>query len=424
MKGIARILEAILASVIILGSLSYFLVAKVHESRWGYVILENELQDVLVTLTKTGELVNYIRTNDITGLHEELNALLPKTVMYKLEVIGLPKPMIRIGCNCTESELSKLRKMLHIQRERTFEFNGRNLSLGFQRIALSKPSEDLDLIVFFGYRNLSRYSWELENFLQKDKGVLMIANLTDEDLNDAYLTELFGLNYKTGHPSRNNNFVDITNVSTLAYHISRLFGDMPIRIDTNLNTQGYFYLRTSLHNLTTGQDENGSYVLHDLDPTKYREGDVFLATDEDDRTWRIKVYKIDADPSDEVTYADIGIIDRNYTFFIQDPIGENHVAANELTIVKTTNDFASVQINDDVGLYGRGRAVWIKSYDPNATDLNQLLRSLVLYAAGERFAMEHYPTKLPERYVSVSLILSDVYFDFPFVVKLIGWFVY
>ena len=74
-------MEAILASVIILGSLSYFLVAKVHESRWSYVILENELQDVLVTLTKTGELVNYIRTNDIASLHEELNALLPKTVL-------------------------------------------------------------------------------------------------------------------------------------------------------------------------------------------------------------------------------------------------------------------------------------------------------------------------------------------------------
>jgi len=424
MKGIARVLEAILASLIILGSLSYFLVAKVHESKWGYAILENELQDVLIALTKTGELIDFIRKNDITGLHLELNALLPKTVMYRLEVIGLPKPVIRIGCNCSESELLKLRKMLHLERERIIEFNGRNLSFGFQLVDLSRPSEDIDLIVFFGYRNLSRYSWELESFLREDKGIVMIANLSDEDLNDAYLTGLFGLGYKAGDPSSDNYFANTSNVSTISYHISRLFADMPVRINTSLNTQGYFYLRASLHNITTGQDENGSYVVHDLDPTKYREGDVFLANDETGRSWRIRVYEIDADPSDGITYADIGIVDRNYTFLFPSVSGENHVAASELTVVKTTNDFASVQVREGVGSYGKGRAVWIKIYDPNSTDLNQLLRSMMIYAAGERFVMEHYPTKLPTRYVSTSMILSDAYFDFPFVVKLIGWFVY
>ena len=428
MKGFIRILEALVASIILLSSLSYFFKVRTSETGWDYALLEMRARDALAVLHTSGLLENFIRFNNVTGLEQTLSKLLPESVMFSTEIEGLPKPMIRIGCNCSDEEIEELKTMLHINlsNDKIITFNSRNITFGYVKINLSdlrKKASEIDVLLFFGYRNLSPYRSSVENFLKQDKGIFAIADLNDTHLQDSYFASLFNLSSSPGNPAAENRFAYIDDVKKVSYHISRLFTSMPVRIDTHLNTVGYFYVRNEAHNITTGSD-GACFVMHDEDTTKYRAGEVFVVTDSENNRWQIKIRDIDCDTVDDRTFVDLSIIDRNYTFKIVNKPHHNRVSVNEKTVLSTSNDFASVQVNYDM-FYGKGRAVWMKRYPVNRSDVNQLFKSLLLYAAGERYRMETYAKIPPKKYRSVSYFIpGGSVFDAPFAVRLFLWFIY
>jgi hypothetical protein len=266
------------------------------------------------------------------------------------------------------------------------------------------------------------YKGSIDNFLKNDKGIVAIADINSTHLEDEYFTSIFNLSYRSGSPVTKNQFTYRDDIKKVSYHISRLFTSMPIRIDTHINTEGYFYIRDELHNITTNYD-GACFVKHDNDPAKYRVGDIFVVTDFESKRWRIKIRNIDCDVFDDRTFVDISIVDRNYTFNIVNKPNYNKISVNEKTILSTTNNFATVQVNYDI-FYGKGRAVWIKQYPINRSDVNQLFKSLLLYVAGEKYRMETYTKHTPEKYKSVTYLMSSSLFDTPFIVRLFIWFIY
>lgn len=163
--------------------------------------------------------------------------------------------------------------------------------------------------------------------------------------------------------------------------------------------------------------------MHDDDAAKYREGEVFVVTDSENNQWHVKIRYIDCDTIDDRTFVDLSIIDRDYSFKIANKPNHNRVSANEKTVLSTSNDFASVQVNYEM-FRDKGRAVWMKRYPVNRSDVNQLFKSLLLYAAGEKYRMETYAKATPKRYRSVSYFIDGSAFDAPFAVRLLLWFIY
>ncbi|MCD6422145.1 hypothetical protein J7L13_02240 [bacterium] len=394
---------------------------------WDYALLETRARDALAVLHTSGSLERFIRFNNATGLEQTLSKLLPESVMFSAEIEGLPKPLIRIGCNCSDEEIKKLKTMLHINlsNDKVITFNSRNITFGYVKINLNdlrKKAGEIDVLLFFGYRNFSPYKSSVENFLKQDKGIFAIADLNATHLDDPYFAYLFNLSSSPGNPAAENSFAYQDDVEKISYHASRLFTSMPVRIDTHVNTEGYFYIRNEAHNITTAYD-GACFVMHDDDATKYRMGEVFTVTDSENSQWHVKIRYIDCDTLDGRTFVDISIIDRNYTFKIINNPNHNRVSANEKTVLSTSNHFASVQVNYDM-FYGKGRAVWMKHYPANRSDVNQLFKSLLLYAAGEKYRMETYTKPMPKKYRSVTYFMPSGAFDAPFIVRLFLWFIY
>ena len=430
MRGFIKILEAVIASLVILGALSYFSALTARESTWGSAILGVMARDAIHVVSKSGELIRAIKENNASKLEKLLENALPKSMMWKFVIIGLPKPTIRIGCDCTDEEMRRVKEMLHIYTSEDYviNFNGRNLTFGLLQISLENYDIDelireIDVLLLFNASVLTENEEKVKRLLASDKGVLMVADLNESQIKNSFLSWLFGLELKSGTPSDYNNFSSL-NVESKSFHISRLFTSMPVRIDTRKNKGGFFYVRGEVHNLTTGYNRsfNYEYVKVDNDPTEYREGEVFNVSDSDGNTWHFLVRQIDANKSDGRTFADISVIDENYSFFIPNKGEFNKVARNEKTILLTSNEFSSLQLNQQLEQF-RGRAAWLKSYQSNFSDVNQLFKSLLLFLAGEKFTLGR-DVNMPILFRTASYLFSQRYFAFPFAARIHVWYVY
>ncbi len=425
MRGFVKILEAVIASLLILGSLSFLYSFRLREQEWGRAAMETLARDAIFVLEKSRAISDALLGNE-SKINNLLANLLPPSVMWRVEIRGLPKDRIRIGCACTKSEAEKLKQILHIytSEDWVIKFCKRNITFGMVLITLDESVEELiegtDLIFTFNQTRLEENQEKIKRLLESDKGVVLVADLNETS---DFISSLFNLSWKSGEPSEDNSFTSLE-VETPSFHFARLFTLMPIRIDTNQNQVGHFYIRGEVHNLTTGYNASAGYefVKIDADPREYKEGEIANVTDRENKTWHVLIREIDADLTDGRTFADISLIDENYTFYLPNPSGKNKIAANEQTILATSNGFSSLQLNEHPFSL-KGRAIWMKSYDPNFSDVNQLLKSTLLFAAGEQFTLagEKKPT---QPYVAASWINSQAEFCLPYTASIYVWYVY
>ncbi|MEM7826662.1 MAG: hypothetical protein QXQ40_00360 [Candidatus Aenigmatarchaeota archaeon] len=417
MKGFIRIIEVVIVSLVLLALLPYFFSTYIEPFEWDLVSLETQARDALIALDETGYLREFILSNNVIGLEDYLTKMLPNNAIFEVEVSGIPKSHIKIGCNCTEEEKNRLRRMLHIftPEDKKTIFRGREIEFSIDENSgietlLERP---IDLILFFGYKNLSKE--KLEEFLDEDKALVMIA-----DLDEMQPDELFNLSWKdTENPSIVNIFNEWQNPN--AFKIAEDFVDMPIRIDTTNN--GKFWIQDTEHTLITGYNDTEEYVKYDTNEEQYKINETIVIDG-----WWIKVVDIDANLSDDGrTYADIMIINRSYRFYIND-LQKNKIEANEKTILKTTNNFSSVQANYQITKYGKGRAIWFKDYNEMHSDINQLFKSLLLWAAGKKYNLEYeslgQKKERPNRYTSVNYFVSGNQEFEPYIISLILWYAY
>jgi len=434
-KGFVKILEAVIASIILIGSVSYFFIPYIKSSDWSRSNLELQGRDALVALDNYGYLRTFILENNITedqkGLEYYLKKMLPKSVMFSVEVYGLPKPVIKLGCNCTSAEMEKLQKMIYDKR---IEFKGREINFsidaetGLENLLANR---DIDVILLFGYKDLSPYKSEMEEFLGRDKSILVIADLNETEVNDGIFNETFNLSWQVGGIlDENNDFSDLSDPKNISWHISNYFVYMPVRIETtedigNGERKGNFFIQGIQHDLITGYNETGSfdYVRYDTDTKQYKLNEVFIVDG-----WSIKIRRIDSNYTDDyTTYADISIINRSYVFNISNTPSKNNIAKNEKTILKTTNGFSSVQSNYQITKYGKGRTVWLKNYTETYSDVNQLFKSILLWAAGENYDLGQifgHKKMRPKSYTKVYYVVSGNQEFEPYIIKLVLWHIY
>ena len=103
MKGIIKILEAMLASIILLSTISYFLVIE-KESNWDDVLTQTKIKDSLATLYLNGSMENFIRNGDAVTLNSALKGLLAETLDFSIVIKGIPDYEIKLGCICDAGE--------------------------------------------------------------------------------------------------------------------------------------------------------------------------------------------------------------------------------------------------------------------------------------------------------------------------------
>ncbi|MBI2076705.1 MAG: hypothetical protein HYT72_05660 [Candidatus Aenigmarchaeota archaeon] len=165
-KGFIRILEVIIASLILLASLSFFFAATTTKT--GNELEQMRVEDVLASVQKSGLLESFVKTNDITGLNAKLKALMPQPIDFSIEISGIPNPEIRIGCNCTDAKKTELENILS---PLAFSYKQRSIKIVIQKIKLEEiAGATFDILFFFDKESMFHTN--------PDKQEKLITNLT------------------------------------------------------------------------------------------------------------------------------------------------------------------------------------------------------------------------------------------------------
>src|SRR3989338_3109322 len=114
MRGFIKIIEAVIASIILLTAMTFFFSAEAKYPRWGASLMQAEARDALAALNKSGAMNNFIenaykddaaRQTAKEGMTGMLEAMLSGSTDFSLEIRGLPDPKINIICVCSQTEL-------------------------------------------------------------------------------------------------------------------------------------------------------------------------------------------------------------------------------------------------------------------------------------------------------------------------------
>jgi len=288
MKGFIKILEVVLSLLLIFGILPFFTSFSKSNDEWNNALLSLSLRDILISLDKSGILKSYIVSGNLEGLKNYISSLLPGNVMIEIYVNGIPKNVIKIGCNCTLEEKIRLERSLGIYfpEDYTFSLRGKIVRFEFLNTNEIEKMGDADVIIFFGCRDLSKYL----NYLNEGKAFIMIGNDICEE-------KIFNITLKDGLVS---SYSQINSNSLEPFRIGEYFIDVPIRIYNNSN----FWVKEMSHSLYVCIDNNSLPCIRiDNLPEEYHIGDTITI----DET-RIKIKDIDADESDGRVFSDISII--------------------------------------------------------------------------------------------------------------------
>lgn len=99
----------------------------------------------------------------------------------------------------------------------------------------------------------------------------------------------------------------------------------------------------------------------------------------------------------------------------------NPVDVDEKTVV--TNSASVVKTNTNIAKNGMGRTVWFANFNYQSTDqgineTKQLMKTVVLWASGERFNMDVIDKTLPKTYVIARYISADEFGQYEIAITL------
>ncbi|MBI2579475.1 MAG: hypothetical protein HYW27_01075 [Candidatus Aenigmarchaeota archaeon] len=226
MKGFIRILESIIASVVILSALTFFFAPSVKSLGWEESNLHLEVYDTLESLYKSGSLAEYVRNNDASGLNSELSSIIKKNIDFSVSVSGIPDNDILIGCVCTDGEKDSLE---NIMSPREFGYHGRGIRIGVEKTEILQNTilirRETDVLFFFGYNNLSQYKTQIDKFLAGGGGVFMLADITEDQTET--IKSIFGIEWEPGGaPSGNGVFYGNDFPANISFKVYKYFSNM------------------------------------------------------------------------------------------------------------------------------------------------------------------------------------------------------
>jgi hypothetical protein len=256
MKGFVRILESIVASVILLSSVSFFFLPALEESKWDSTLLQTRTEDSLATLVKSGKMNEFLMVSDIRQLNDTFKSLLPENVEFSVVVKGIPSPEIRIGClNCSDVEVNKLKNLLGL-----LEYNYKNRVVKIlepKKINFSGVDSDTDVIVSFDFEIINATPNDAANFMKSGGGLLLIGSFLEDNFGLEWCAVCTGPEpgefYRFGEPDKisfkiANYYSNVSDVSVF---------------DPNFNSENaFFFDNTGINRISV--DENTIITSSDM----------------------------------------------------------------------------------------------------------------------------------------------------------------
>ena len=261
----------ILVSLILLIVFDTYFAGYDFKNRWKEASLSVMIRDILSMLDETNQLYN-------TSISPQyLTNLISKLPMYNKTVwwggtSGLIKTKIVVGCNCTDDELKELRSWMN-----PLKVNNRTISVVFVETSLDKINPYTDALIIVGYKDLTKYSTQINSYLYKGKGILEISDINSVD---AETRKIFGIDLcsnvisSCGDNSVDSlTFITPPNASVYIYQPNKLFYHFPETFNSYTSEQfsgcsenvsvGNLTINGNLYKFAICNDTNGYRVYFD-----------------------------------------------------------------------------------------------------------------------------------------------------------------
>ena len=309
MKGFIKILEAMLASVILLASVSYFMTSVSYKPSWDDVYIKIQTRDVLMASYRNGSLLSGIQSNNINETYNTTSGL-SKSMDFVLGVDGIPNTQINLGCNCTTDEINILARMLW---PLNFSFRNRIIRIAINPMSLSNIDPKTNVLFIFGYKDLKPFRNKINTFLDNGGTILVISDLNWSQVNDGIFNETFGLVWNGTLALTTSAIYNTTDPDKSSYYIAKNFVDVPVRVNTSSGS-GEFYLDGIQYTIQTWVNATTQVSYVKYLGNNYTDGEIFETP-----SAYMKVFEVDGNNMDDQvdgysTFADIGIVNKTYSF--------------------------------------------------------------------------------------------------------------
>lgn len=325
MNGFVRLLESIIASVILLSSLSFFVSFPQLETNWNDVILQDIGKDALAVAELTEDLKGAVRYNNLVLAENIFLSVLPKNVGFSMEVSGIPNPVIFIGCNCTQTEINDLENRLD---PLDFSYKGRNISIRVENVQITDIRPETNILFIFGYKDLGLLKNSINDFLEGGGTIFMFADLTQDVVNDGVINSTFNLSWEGTAMLGSGTFLDSSNPDRVSFRIKKYYDNI---------------------------SDDGSLAFYNF-----------------------------------------------HTLLASYPV--NRIRTDTKTVIIDDQGLSIVKTNSGVEK-GSGRTVWFAKYDGNDND--ELLKSMIMWASGERFNLDMQPKTFGKKNVKMKTFIYD-----------------
>ncbi len=228
MKGFVKILESIIASIIMLTTMTFFFTTTIKQTDWDDALLQIRSQDILAALTLNGTISETVmKSNPNITINALLNPnllMFPITVDYTIAIKGVPPPNILIGCNCTD-----LNPLYSLLSPTEFVYKNRTIKIVLGKVSLDDihNEERINILFLTEYKDLTTYRSKLDTFLRRGGTIFMMSNLTFVQANNNYMNEVFGLKWVTGTRQNTGAFFDPENEeNTTTFTIAKYYRNL------------------------------------------------------------------------------------------------------------------------------------------------------------------------------------------------------
>ncbi len=261
-KGFIKVVEAIVASIVVLASLTYFFGYHIEPSEWPNSQLKLQSRDSLNVLNTQNLVEDYMKSGDeayVRDLRTYIDSMVSERVGFAIDVVGAPDNIIDIACvYCNDNEdIIKEDKAVENRTDpfslvSGFDMRGRKLRFAVSNdntiSKINTANEEYDIMFIYGYptggfidtADINEKA-EIIKYLENGGNVILFGPLegiipADED----FIQDVFGITFSASSGS-GSNFVDDVDVagtysSKIYYYYYNLTGRSSSVSFNGLNT--------------------------------------------------------------------------------------------------------------------------------------------------------------------------------------------
>ncbi len=244
MKGFIRVFEAIIASIIMIASLTFFFSDSTPPSGWESTTLQVLSQDALQSSYQNGTITRFVKINDKNSLNSYFSQMLPKTVDFSLNVKGIPNDIIRVSCvDCSVGQLSEMEAIFN---PLDFEYSNRKISIRTERLDLVMENirEDTDTLFFFDKTKVVQHEAKIRDFLKSGGSVILLSDLAESDVNGP-IGSIFNLSW-SGRGTSPGTFYDIYDGRNLSHFVAKYYANISGKYLENVQADTFTFYGSNM----------------------------------------------------------------------------------------------------------------------------------------------------------------------------------